>query len=220
VKLEVSDGLWILNKAALLQQEHFNKSNALSWALHMGLFAMPVIYSDREWHQIVGEAYYIQLGPQDKFGWTEPQGHVYDLAAQNLDRLKDEIYRICYLMQQATGREARNLTQSAASKQRDSAVTQEVLRAYGDLMKAFMRQTLWLIATARQDDTVIEVGGLDQFDVKEFTEELTNAQTLSLLVTGSNTFTREMQKKLALRYLEDSNQEVKDRVAGEIDNRL
>lgn len=220
VKLEVSDGLWMANKAALLQQEHFNKSNALSWALHMGLFAMPVIYSDREWHQIVGEAYYIQLGPQDKFGWTEPQGHVYDLAAQNLDRLKDEIYRVCYLMQQATGREARNLTQSAASKQRDSAVTQEVLRAYGDLMKAFMRQTLWLIAKARRDDTVIEVGGLDQFDVKDFTEELSNAQALSVLVTGSSTFTREMQKRLALRYLEDCNQEVKDRVAGEIDNRL
>ena len=33
-----------MNKAALLQLEHFNKSNALSWALTMGLFATPVIY--------------------------------------------------------------------------------------------------------------------------------------------------------------------------------
>ncbi len=220
VKLEVSDGLWLANKAVLLQQEHFNKTNALSWALHMGLFAMPVIYSDREWHQIVGEAYYIQLGPEDKFGWTEPEGHVYQLAADNLDRLKDEIYRICYLMSQAVGREARNLAQSAASKQRDQVVTNEVLRAYGDLVKAFMRRTLRLIAAARQDEVSIEVTGLDQFDVKDFTEELSNAQTLSLLVTGSNTFAREMQKRLALKYLEDANQEVKNKVAGEIDNRL
>ena len=44
-----------MNKAALLQLEHFNKSNALSWALTMGLFAMPVVYSDREWNQIVGD---------------------------------------------------------------------------------------------------------------------------------------------------------------------
>ena len=36
-----------MNKAALLQLEHFNKSNALSWALTMGLFAMPVVYSDQ-----------------------------------------------------------------------------------------------------------------------------------------------------------------------------
>ena len=48
----------------------------------MGLFAMPVIYSDREWNQIVGESYYIQLGPQDRFGWTEPEGKVYQIAAQ------------------------------------------------------------------------------------------------------------------------------------------
>ncbi|MBI3665531.1 MAG: hypothetical protein HY236_04780 [Acidobacteria bacterium] len=220
MKLELTEGLWLANKAGLLQQEHFNKSNGLSWALDMGLFAMPVIYSEREWHQIVGEAYYIQLGPEDKFSWTEPQGHVYGLAAENLGRLKDEIYRVCYVMVQAAGREARNVTQSAASKQRDQIVTQEVLRAYGDLVKDFMRQTLRLIATARKDEVKVEVAGLDQFDVKDFTEELGNAQTLSLLVTGSNTFSREMQKRLALRYLEDSSQDVKNKVAGEIDNRL
>jgi hypothetical protein len=28
--VQVSEGLWLMNKAALLQLEHFNKSNALS----------------------------------------------------------------------------------------------------------------------------------------------------------------------------------------------
>ena len=101
--MKVTEGLWLMNKAALLQLEHFNKSNALSWALTMGLFATPVIYSDREWNQIVGESYYIQLGPEDRFGWTEPEGKVYQIAADNLVRLKDEIYRVCYLMSQAGG---------------------------------------------------------------------------------------------------------------------
>ncbi len=220
VKLEVSDGLWLANKAALLQQEHFNKSNGLSWALHMGLFAMPVIYSEREWHQIVGEAYYIQLGPEDKFGWTEPEGHVYQLAADNLERLKDEIYRVCYLMTQAGGHEARNLGLSAASKQRDQVVTHEVLRAYGDIVKDFMRRTLRLIAAARQDAVEIEVNGLDQFDVTDYSEELDQARRLRLLEIGSGTFTREMQKRLALKYLEDASQEVKNRVVGEIENKL
>jgi len=32
-EMKVSDGLWLMNKAALLQLELFNKSNALSWAL-------------------------------------------------------------------------------------------------------------------------------------------------------------------------------------------
>lgn len=219
-KLELPEGLWLANKAGLVQQEHFNKSNALSWALHMGLFAMPVIYSEREWHQIVGEAYYIQLGPEDKFGWTEPEGHVYRLASENLERLKEEIYRVCFLMHQAAGREVKNLAQSAASKQRDQVVTHEVLRAYGSLMKDFIRQVLRLVAAARKDEVTAEVAGLDQFDVKDFSEEISNAQALQTLVAGSSTFTREMQKRLALRFLDGSNPDLKNRVAGEIDNRL
>ena len=101
--LRVTEGLWLMNKAALLQLEHFNKSNALAWALTMGLFATPVVYSEREWNQIVGESYYIQLAPGDRFGWTEPEGKVYQIAADNLEQLKDEIYRVCYLMSQAAG---------------------------------------------------------------------------------------------------------------------
>src|SRR5438874_13330955 len=88
VRMKVSDGLWLMNKAGLLQLEHFNKSNALAWALTMGLFATPVVYSDRDWNQVVGEGYFIQLGPDDKFGWTEPEGHVFQIAANNLERLK------------------------------------------------------------------------------------------------------------------------------------
>ena len=129
-QLKVLEGMWLMNKAALLQLEHFNKSNALSWALTMGLFATPVVYSDREWNQIVGESYYIQLGPQDRFGWTEPEGKVYQIAADNLVHLKDEIYRVCYLMNQA-GRSS-GARQSGLSKQMDFSTTQEVLRAYGD----------------------------------------------------------------------------------------
>ena len=133
-ELRVSDGLWLMNKASMLQLEHFNKSNALSWALTMGLFATPVVYSDREWNQIVGESYYIQLGPDDRFGWTEPEGHVYQIAADNLERLKDEIYRVCYQMNQAGGSQVATV-QSGLSKQRDFGVTQEILKAYGDLVK-------------------------------------------------------------------------------------
>ena len=53
--MRIPEGLWMLNRAASLQLEHFNKSNALGWALTMGLFAMPVVYSEREWSQMVGE---------------------------------------------------------------------------------------------------------------------------------------------------------------------
>jgi hypothetical protein len=208
--------LWLVNKAALLQVEHFNKSNALSWALTMGLFATPVIYSEREWNQIVGESYYIQLGPQDRFGWTEPEGKVYQIAADNLVRLKDEIYRVCYLMSQA-GSALSEQRISGLSKQRDFSVTQEVLRAYGDAVKDTMKQVLKAIAEARQDGVSIDVVGMDEFDIGDFGNELDEARKLLDLGIASDTLKKQIFKRLAFKYLCDARQDIKNRVAEEID---
>ena len=215
--VHISEGLWLMNKAALLQLEHFNKSNALSWALTMGLFAIPVIYSEREWSQIVGESYYIQLGPDDKFGWTEPEGHVFQIAADNLERLKDEIYRVCHLMAQAGGTSSAQTSQSGLSKQRDFGITQEVLRAYGDSIKHTMKQVLAAINTARQDGLVIDVSGLDEFDIGDFSVELDDARKLLGLGIESETLKKQLYKKLAFKYFSDLRQGVKNQIAEEID---
>lgn len=216
-ELKVSDGLWLTNKAALLQLEHFNKSNALGWALTMGLFASPVIYSDREWNQIVGESYYIQMGPNDKFGWTEPEGHVYQIAADNLSRLKDEIYRVSYLMMQA-GDGAGGGRVSGLSKQWDFSVTEEILRAYGDMVKTLMRNVLQSIADARKDDLTVHIAGLEEFDISDFSTDVDDAQKLLGLGIQSETLRREVQKRVALKYLSDVRQELKNRIASEIDS--
>jgi len=215
--LKVTEGLWLMNKAALLQLEHLNKANALSWALTMGLFAMPVVYTERDFKQIVGEAYYIQLGPGDRFGWTEPEGHVYQIAAENLVRLKDEIYRVCYLMTQAGGGLSGSAPQSGLSKQRDFTVTQEVLRGYGDAVKDTLRRVLKAIEAARQDGLTIDVSGLDEFDIGDFSSEVEDARKLLELETGSKTLRKQVFKKLASKYLCDVRQEVKDQIAREIE---
>jgi hypothetical protein len=217
-RLQVSEGLWLMNKAALLQLEHFNKSNALSWALTMGLFATPVIYSEREWSQIVGESYYIQLGPDDRFGWTEPEGHVFQIAADNLERLKDEIYRVCHLMVQAGGTRSAHISQSGLSKQRDFSITQEVLRAYGDTVKHTMKQVLYAMNTARQDGLAIDVSGLDEFDIGDFSVELDDAKKLLDLGIHSQTLKAQLFKKLAFKYFCDVRQSIKDQIADEIDH--
>ena len=214
---QITDGLWLANKAASLQLEHFNKSNALSWALTMGLFASPVVYSDRPWKEIVGESYYIQLGAGDKFGWTEPEGHVYQIAAENLSRLKDEIYRVCYLMTQAGGGLSNGPSQSGLSKQRDFTITQEVLRAYGDAVKDTLKRVLRSIDAAREDGLAIDVSGLDEFDIGDFSGELDDAVKLLGLAVGSKTLKKEVLRKLSLKYLCDVRQETKDRIVGEIE---
>lgn len=215
-ELQISEGLWLMNKAAMLQLEHFNKSNALSWALTMGLFATPVVYSDREWKQIVGESYYIQLSPGDSFGWTEPEGHVFQIAADNLERLKDEIYRVCYQMNQAGGSQVATV-QSGISKQRDFGVTQQILKAYGDVVKDSIRHILEAINIAREDKLTVRISGLDEFDIGEFSTELDDAKKLLDLGINSETFKRQLHKRLALKYLCDLSQDVKNQISSEID---
>ncbi len=214
--LRIPEGLWMVNRAGSLQLEHFNKSNALSWALTMGLFAMPVVYSEREWSQMVGESYYIQLGPEDRFGWTEPEGKVYQIAADNLTSLQEEIYRVCY-MPQAGGPLGQGGRQSGVSKQLDSSITQEVLRAYGDAVKDQVRRVLKAIDAAREDGLAIGVGGLDEFDITDFAVEVDDAQKLLALGAESSTLKKEVQKKLALKYLADARQDVKDKIVAEIE---
>jgi len=216
-ELRVSDGLWLTNKAATLQLEHFNKSNALAWAITMGLFAMPVIYSGKTWDQVVGESYYIQMDPGDHFGWAEPEGKVYQIASDNLNRLKDEIYRVSYLMQQAG--EGGGTMQSGLSKQWDFAVTQEILSAYGDVVKDAMRNVMNAVAAARQDDLTVDVTGVDSFDITDFSTEAADAASLLQLGIESPTLKKQVFKRVALKYLCDARQEIKDRIAEEIDSK-
>jgi len=215
-RLRIPEGLWILNRAGSLQLEHFNKSNALAWALTMGLFAMPVVYSDREWSQMVGESYYIQLGPGDKFGWTEPEGKVYQIAADNLTQLQEEIYRVCYLPQAGKALD-KGTVQSGVSKQLDFSITQEVLMAFGDAVKDQVKRVLKAIAAAREDGIEVGVTGMDEFDISDFSSELADAKQLLALGVESPTLKKEIFKKLALKFLSDSRQQIKDQIAAEIE---
>ncbi len=214
--LRIPEGLWMLNRSGSLQLEHFNKSNALSWAMTMGLFAMPVVYSERDWSQIIGESYYIQMGPNDRFGWTEPEGKVFQIAQDNLVHLQGEIYRVCYLAQ-AGGSLSGGAQQSGLSKQIDFSITQEVLRAYGDAVKEQIRRVLKAIEAAREDGLTVGVTGMDEFDIADLGTELEDAKSLLALGVASPTLKKEIFKKLALKFLCDSRQDIKDQVASEIE---
>ena len=76
---------------------------------------------------------------------------------------------------------------------------------------------LGLIRLARRDDVEIEVAGMDKFDIPDFSEELANAQGLQALGVRSSRFDKEVQKRIALKYLESASQETKNEVVREIE---
>ncbi len=216
----LSDGMWLMNKAAHLQLEHYNKSNSLAWSLGMALYATPVIYSKRDWRETLGESYYIHLDPEDKFGWTEPEGNVYRIAMENLNRLQEEIYRTCYVMGQSRSWMSGSAQVSGNSKRADYQITQEVLRAYGDAVKDTLKRLLQTLIRVRKDDIRISVSGLDEFEVGEFNEELDEAQKLLNMGLQSKTFRKQAFKKLAFKFLADINETTKERIATEIEEEI
>jgi hypothetical protein len=80
-----------------------------------------------------------------------------------------------------------------------------------------MTQVLGAVAEARQDGVTIDVTGLDDFDIDEFATELNDVKSLLALGIGSETLTKQVFKRLALKYLSDARPEVKSRVVEEIE---
>jgi hypothetical protein len=84
-------------------------------------------------------------------------------------------------------------------------------------VKDTVRKVLEAISIAREDGVTVSVSGLDEFDVGDFGTELKDAQTLLQLGIDSPTLKRQIYQKLALKYLCDARQEVKEQIAGEIE---
>jgi hypothetical protein len=144
---------------------------------------------------------------------------VYQLAAQNLETLKEEIYRVCYLSQ-ASGEMFGGHAQSAASKQIDFTITQEILRGYGTLVKDCIRTIATSISEAREDGVTVAVAGLDELDIADFGTELQQAANLLQLGIESPTLRSQIYQRLALKYLSDARQETKTQIAREIEAQL
>jgi hypothetical protein len=123
---------------------------------------------------------------------------------------------VCYLPQAGKALD-KGTMQSGLAKQMDFSITQEVLMAFGDAVKDQVRRVLRAIGEAREDGLEIDVTGMDEFDISDFSTELADAKQLLALGMDSPTLKKEIFKKLSLKFLSDSRQEIKDRIASEIE---
>jgi len=85
------------------------------------------------------------------------------------------------------------------------------------MVKDTMKRILRTIEQTREDRLSIDVAGLDEFDIGDFGNDLDEAERLLKMGIESPTMRRQIFKKLALKYLCDVRQELKDQIALEID---
>jgi len=115
------------------------------------------------------------------------------------------------------GRSTGGHAQSAASKQLEFIITEEVLRGYATAVKDCMRRLLTAVSDAREDGLTVSVSGLDEVDIADLGTELDDARKLLQLGITSPTLRRQIYQRIALKYLSDARQETKDQVTQEID---
>jgi hypothetical protein len=93
----------------------------------------------------------------------------------------------------------------------------QTFRIYTSAGEAASRETPRLVDQAREDGIEIGVTGMDEFDIADFSTELNDAEKLLALGMNSPTLKKEVFKRLALKYLSDTRQDVKDKIAQEIE---
>ena len=216
-RIEVSDGLWIGNRALPQAIEHVNADNQLGFALMMAALAMPVIITDDDLTQpTISEVGYFKLTKGSDFKWTEPAGTSFAHLQARIGSLREEIYRQMYLQAQGRSTEAAPAVQSGFSKEVDMRPAANVLSAYGDRLLSGMALVLEDVAAVRGDNVEFEVRGF-HFSTDGGPEEIRNDQSVKDFGVQSDTFHKELQKRVVRRHLPDAEAPTIDAIMDEID---
>lgn len=216
-RFEVPSALWLANRAYLPIVDHLNADNTYGWALFMANLAMPVIISSGEVSPTLTEAGFIKLPEGSTYEWSEPKGTSFMHAAKRVEELRQESYRLMYLIYQGRTANATADGTSGASKEMDMMPAQDVMNEYGDVIVAATQRILDLVAAARGDDTVhADVRGM-KFGKTATLEQIQKTEAVLSLAIPSETFTKEVYKQAAAEFLPDANPEMLTVITGEIE---
>jgi hypothetical protein len=216
--LDVSEGLWLANRAYLAAVSHLNTDNVLDWALFMSALAMPVIMTDSDVMITMQEAGFLKLPQDAKYEWTEPAGVSFTHLADRIQELTENIFRAFYLIHQGRSGRATPASQSGVSKQIDMMPSKDILKMFGDIVRGFMQNLLNDVSIANGDKDI-------EWDVRgfEFKEDVSLetmqsiAETLTLNIP-SERLEREMYKRVARMQLPDANPGTIAEIFKEIDD--
>ena len=214
-KMELPRSLWLANRAFNPAVEHLNKINELSFGLTMGCLIMPVYTSNSEVKPKVGEATMIKLAQGDSFGWSEPKGEVFKIAAEHIQKLEQKIDKLIYLTHQGREGNAPRQMMSGVAMQEDQRPANEILEAFGGITADAIRNTNLDIVAARGEDFVIELKGFD-FVVDIGSARLDKIISVLDQDLGSATLETELKIELALDSIPNASQATKELVIAEI----
>jgi hypothetical protein len=221
VCLDLGHELWVADRLASPQLEHFRLSNALGWGIRTTCYAMPVfkLMNNSEGKArppTMGSGYFLQIDVQEDFAWYAPPTEPFDVIQREIDSQKDELYRVAQQLAQGVNNNAAAVGRSGASKLADAEATRIVLECLGQAAREAIEKSFDLSAGARGETNQFSIdglGGSELYDVVELTQI---APDVSAADIPSPTFLREWKTRLALALVPGADAETKDTIRKEI----
>jgi hypothetical protein len=236
LELRIAPGLWVGNKIGTLVKEHWQRRTTLVNSENKNLVVVPVVKLGPEMSAI-GEALpsdaqqdpgrgnmagqlarrgYMVLGKDDDLAFPAPDGACYEVVDQQLQGLKDDIYRIVDQMAESADNKASSMRRSGESKARDREAFEIVCAEYGETVRELVALAMDQFAKARGDDVVWQVNGLDDFSSEDREKVINEGLALDALPIPSETFKRIHKTDVALRLMSGADPSTKDQVRKEI----
>jgi hypothetical protein len=220
---QLPKSLWFTNRAYLHLLEHFDQKNGYAWKLFMCAHPQLVIQTETEIKgQTLSEVGFLQLKPEDKIFWLEPDGGSLTESRSYTDNLRQEIYRDFHLQAQGKDSSATADGASGYSKEMEMAPAVDMLNAIGDVIRAEQQLVLldYRVAAAMpidSDDLKPSVNGF-RFETKPLLQDISVAE--ALIETGvtqkSKTLEIIVDTNIALSAIDGENEDTKNTVIEEI----
>jgi len=235
--LELSEGLWVGNKIGPLCTAHFQDASSLRAAQWKSMMAIPVaalgpaipgigqalpaeITEDESRLDDPAKQFrergWVKTGADDKLYFAEPTGSAYNLIADGLESLKDEIFRVVNLMAASVGNGKAQLGRSGVSKQQDKADTAIVLQALGADVSKYAVRIFTAVSRARGEDVKWKTHGLDEFATEDRETLIAEAVAMDQISIPSPTWKKEYKTDIALKLRPNLPPETQEQVRKEI----
>lgn len=229
-RMKLTEGLWAMGKLEAMARAHLNQRNALSWGQLKALFPMPVLYAQApnptdpttedmgRAGQRMGAGNIWVLAEKDRLESFSPDVTPYTVAAEDLDRIRDEMHRVLHHMADAASNSAASMGRSAESKGMDQAAASIILCALGLLIREHVEDIYETVAAGRGETLGFAAKGMDQFDDTTVSQMIVDALNLEGVDIPSATWKKKWKLKVAKLTLgPDATEEEIDQIEDELE---
>jgi hypothetical protein len=198
-RIAVDRTLWLGDRLKPLLLEHLRQTNSFSVALGRANVAIPWIKGRDNSKELtdVAEQAYLNVASDGEVGYLEPSGKSFEITAQHIERLREQIARMLKLQAQSRSADATANVQSGFAKELDLQPSRALIRDLARHVRSgleFCANSLFEAYTGNAESKP-EIAGFSFDDGIQ--DELTALSNPAFDEVDSPTFQRERQIRIA-----------------------